>query len=171
MIKEQILIPKERIAVLIGKKGVGRKQMETKGNVKIWIDSDSNEVSIHGKSAEDVYFARQAVELIGRGFSPESACKVLTGEFCAELCDVRDFGAKEKKDRQRVLGRLIGTKGKAKNSIERETNTEIIVYGKTVGIIGKPEDVGHARRAVESLLSGSRHGTAYKFFSNRSKSC
>jgi len=163
MLKEQVLIPKERVAVLIGKKGEARKRIEKEGKVKIWINSDSNEITIHGKDAEDVFFTKNVVELIGRGFSPDSACKILTGEYCADVFSIRDFGAKERKDRQRLLGRLIGTQGKAKRTIEKETTTEIVIYGKTIGILGKPENVDHARRAVEALLIGSTHGTAYKF--------
>lgn len=160
--QEVVLIPAERIAVLIGKSGVSRKRIEQKGKVRLWINSSSNEVTINGAAAGDIYFTKQVVELIGRGFSPESACKLFDDRFCAEVVDIRDFGAKERKDRKRILGRIIGTKGKAKNIVEKETNTEIVIYGKTVGILGKPEDVERARHAIECLLSGSRHGTAYK---------
>ena len=40
---------------------------------------------------------------------------------------------------------------------------KIVVYGKTIGLLGRPEAVVHARHAVEALLTGSTHGTAYKF--------
>jgi ribosomal RNA assembly protein len=159
--KETILIPKERIAVLIGKSGTSRRSIEQKGKVKLWVDSNTNEVSISG-TVNNIYFAKKVVELVGRGFSPKSALKLYDEKFSAELCDVTDFGVKERKDRKRMLARIIGTKGKSKNIIEKETNTEIVIYGKTIGILGKPEDVEQARRAIEALLQGSEYGSAFR---------
>jgi len=160
--KEIVLIPQERVAVLIGKKGADRRNLEQKGDVKLWIDSKTHEITING--AEDkIYFAARVVELVGRGFSPDTACKVFDDRYCAEIINLRDFGAKERKTRKSMLARLIGTEGKTKHIIEKDTNTAIVIYGKTVGIIGKPEDVEHARLAVEAILTGSKQGTAYKF--------
>ena len=128
--RETILIPKERIAVLIGKKGEDRRTLEKIGGVKFWIDSNTNEVTINGSDAEKIFVAKRVVELVGRGFSPTSAGKVFDDNYCAELVDMRDFGAKERKQRERMVGRLIGTRGKTKAVMEKETGTEIIVYGR-----------------------------------------
>jgi ribosomal RNA assembly protein len=165
--QESILIPQERVAALIGKGGSSRKEIEKKGGVKLWVDSNSNEITINGNDVDKLYFAKQVIELVGRGFAPKNACKLFDDKYCAEIIDITDFGAKEKKARQRILGRLIGTKGKSKNIIEKETNTEIVVFGKTVAILGKAEDVEHARRAVEALLSGSQYGSAFKFLKDK----
>ncbi len=160
--QEKILIPKERIAILIGKKGADRRQIEKLGNVKIWVDSNSNEITVNANDIDKIYFARKVIELIARGFSPRSAMKLFNDKYCAEIIDIRDFGAKERKDRKRIIGRIIGTDGKTKRIIEKETHTEIVIYGKTAGIIGKPEDVDSARRSIESILSGSKQGSAYR---------
>ena len=61
-----------------------------------------------------------------------------------------------------MVGRLIGTKGRTKLIMEKETNTEIVIYGKTIGILGKSDDVENARQAIEAILTGSKQGTAYK---------
>jgi ribosomal RNA assembly protein len=37
------------------------------------------------------------------------------------------------------------------------------VYGKTIGIIGECANTAIARRAVESLLTGSTHASVYKW--------
>jgi ribosomal RNA assembly protein len=160
--REAILIPKERIAVLIGKKGASRKKIEKLTKVKLWIDTTTNEVSFNASDAEAIFLGKQVVSLVGRGFSPESACKVLDDKYIADIVDVRDFGAAQRQDRKRLLGRIIGTDGKTKHKIETETNTEIVIYGKTVGILGKPEDVMKAKQAVEAVLSGSEQATAYR---------
>jgi ribosomal RNA assembly protein len=160
--REAILIPKERIAVLIGKGGSSRRKIEKLTKVKLWIDTDTNEVTVNASDSEAIFLAKQVVSLVGRGFSPDSACKVLDDRYIADIVDVRDFGAAQRKDRTRLLGRIIGSEGKTKRKIEIETNTEIVIYGKTVGIIGKPEDVMKAKQAVEAVLSGSEQATAYR---------
>ena len=160
--QETVLIPKDRIAVLIGKKGEDRRAIEKLGKVKLWIDSNTNEVTINSSKVDNIFFAKKVVMLVGRGFSPSSAAKVFNDKYCAELIDMRDYGAKERKQRERMVGRVIGTKGKTKAIIEKESNTEVIVYGKTVGILGQPEDVDRARRALESILEGSKSVTAFR---------
>ena len=52
-------------------------------------------------------------------------------------------------------------------TIEDLTETYVSVYGKTIGIIGFSENVAIARKAVESLLSGSPHSTVYKWLEKR----
>ena len=70
---------------------------------------------------------------------------------------------------QRVKGRIIGRAGRARKNIEELTDTNISVYGKTVGIIGTAENTALARKAVESLLSGSMHSTVYRWLSKKRK--
>jgi ribosomal RNA assembly protein len=160
--QETVLIPKDRVAILIGRKGTSRRQIEKLGGVKLWVDSNSSEITLNGSNLNRIYFTKKVVELVARGFSPKSACKLFDEKYAAEILELRDFNAKERKDRKRILGRLIGTQGKTKNIIEKDTNTEIIIYGKTVSILGKTEDVEHARLAVESLLGGSKFGRAFR---------
>jgi ribosomal RNA assembly protein len=42
------------------------------------------------------------------------------------------------------------------------TGVKIVVYGKTVSLIGELEKVNLVKRAVEMLLSGSLHSTVYR---------
>ena len=61
----------------------------------------------------------------------------------------------------------IGEGGKSRKTIEDLTECYISVYGKTIGIIGEPENVAAARKAVEDLLKGSPHGNVYKLLEKR----
>ena len=72
------------------------------------------------------------------------------------------ISGKSKSNLLRLKARCIGTKGKAKNTIENLTNTSISVYGKTISIIGLAEQVFLAKKAIEALLRGSKHGNVYK---------
>lgn len=159
--EEEILIPKERIPVLIGKGGSARKTIEKKGNVKLIVDSKENIVRIKGKNIPEVYTAEKVVEAVGRGFNPETAQKIFKEDTSFEILNIHEY-AKNKKRIENLKGRIIGEKGKAKHMIEKSTGAEISVYGKTIGIIGTHDAVLHARHAVEAILTGAKHETAYK---------
>ena len=62
----------------------------------------------------------------------------------------------------RLKSRVIGTKGKAKAMLEQLTNTNICIFGKTVSIIGRTENVMITKHGIESLLNGAPHGNVYR---------
>jgi ribosomal RNA assembly protein len=165
----QLKIPKERIAVLIGTKGETKKHIEAITKTKIDVDSKEGEVLIKGKDALGMYSAKEVVRAIGRGFNPEIAQLLVKQDYVFELLSLSDF-AKSKNDEKRLKGRVIGEKGKSRSTIEELTGAYISVYGKTIAIIGEINSVGLARRAVESLLSGSPHANVYKWLEKQRRS-
>ena len=68
---------------------------------------------------------------------------------------------------QRLKGRVIGREGKSRQIIEELSETNISVYGKTIGIIGSTESASIARQAVESLLKGATHASVFKFLEKK----
>lgn len=154
-------IPKARIAMLIGKKGETKKELEEFTNTKIDVDSKEGVVTILGKDAVKLYQVREMILAIGRGFNPETAKLLLKQDYSIEIVSLNDFAGK-KNQLERVRGRVIGKKGKSREIIEQLTETSISVYGKTVSIIGMAENVVAARNAVDLLLDGATHSTVYK---------
>lgn len=166
-VQESIRIPKERIAVLIGKKGEVRRMFEKKSGLKLRIDSKEGEVILFGDSIS-VFEFKEVINAIARGFAPENAFKLFELRYSFELVDIKDFG--KTKNRVRVLrGRVVGTEGKARRNLECLTNCNIIVFGNTVGIIGREEDVLLAKEAVERILEGALHGRVYGWLEKRRK--
>jgi len=159
-------IPKERIAVLIGKEGETKKQIESETKVKLRINSKEGDVFIEGSDAIGLYSSREVVKAIGRGFNPEIALLLLKQDYTLDLMNVNDF-VKSKKQELRLKGRVIGAEGRCRKTIEELTETFICVYGKTIGIIGVADNVANARRAIESLLNGSPHSSVYKWLEKR----
>jgi ribosomal RNA assembly protein len=157
----ELKIPKDRIAVLIGSKGEVKKQLEDQTKTTITIDSQEGDILIRGDDSIGLFCTREIVKAIGRGFNPKTALNLIKPEYNFDLINLRDFVTKE--HIPRVKGRIIGTEGKARKTIEDLTETKICVYGKTIGIIGEVAKVAIARRAVEMLLEGSRHATIYKW--------
>ncbi len=159
-------IPKERIAVLIGKDGITKKQIESATNIKLKIDSKEGDVFLEGEDALGLYSAREVVKAIGRGFNPEIALLLLKPDYMFEMLNMLDY-VKSKNSIIRLKGRVIGAEGRSRKTIEELTETYISVYGKTIGIIGFSENVTIAKKAIESLLSGSPHSSVYKWLEKR----
>ena len=158
----ELKIPKERVAVLIGKGGEMKTQLEEATKTKLQIDSEEGDIIISGEDAIGLYSAREIIKAIGRGFNPELARQLLKPEYMFEIISMADY-AKTKNDAIRLKGRVIGEGGKSRKIIEDLTECNISVYGKTIGVIGKAENVPIARRAIESLLQGSPHKNVYSF--------
>ncbi len=162
-----IKIPKERVAVLIGKKGETKNKIEKETKVSLSIDSHEGDVEVKGEDALQLYMTRDIIRAIGRGFNPEIALLLLKQDYVFELIDITQF-VKEN-HLLRMKGRLIGKEGKARKVIEELTDTYISVYGKSVAIIGESENVSMCKRAMESLLQGAPHAVVYKWLEKRRK--
>jgi ribosomal RNA assembly protein len=157
----ELKIPRDRIAVLIGKNGETKKHLESITKTKMDIDSKEGEVYVTGKDPVTMYVTKEIITAIGRGFNPEIAQLLLKQDYAFELIDVSDF-AKSNSELKRLKGRVIGQEGKSRRAIEELAEVHISVYGKTISIIGEVSTVAVARKAVESLLEGAEHSSVYK---------
>jgi len=161
--QEEVKIPKDRIAVLIGEKGADKRRIQNKTNTKLIINSEEGDVRIEGEDSWNVLKTKDVIKAIGRGFNPKIALRLTNDNIILDIVNIQDYSGKSKKSEERLKSRVIGTQGKARNVLEKMTNTNISVYGKTVSIIGKSEDVYLARRGIEMILNGSPHSHAYIF--------
>ena len=158
---QDLRVPKERVGVLIGKKGEIKRLIEKNTKTKLIIDKEGS-VIIQGEGV-GIYDANLVIKAIGRGFNPSIAINLLKDEFSIEVINIKDFTGKSKKKFARIKSRIIGKEGKARAFMERLTDTDIVVYGKTVSIIGKIENIDIAKRGTEIILRGAPHGNAYKY--------
>ncbi len=157
----EVKIPKERVAVLIGVKGEVKKKIEKALNIKLFIDSKEGDVILEGDDSLVLLTGQNIVKAIGRGFSPDAAAELLDENNYLEILNIEDYTKGSKASLIRIKARAIGTDGRARKTIGELTGTNIVVYGKTISVIGDYESVALARKAFESLLSGSRHSTVY----------
>jgi ribosomal RNA assembly protein len=98
--------------------------------------------------------AREVVHAIARGFSPEKALKLFDNEsLMFETIDLSNI-ARTEKDLERIRGRIIGSGGKTREFFENLTSTNISVYGKTVSLIGFPEQNTLARKGLTCSSRG-----------------
>jgi len=153
---EVVRIPEDRKRLLMAGEGKITKIIEESTGTKIEC---SDIVKISGEDSLRVLKAKEIVTAMGRGFTLKEARRLLEKE-----CELRiiSLEGENLKTRKRLLGRVIGRQGKSKKWIEAKTGALICVKGKTLSIIGTPEELGPAEEAVEQLLNGKTHAYAYK---------
>ena len=165
------LIPKDRIGVLVGPKGSVKARIQDKLFVDLKVDSETGNVDIGLKpespDPSNALRAKDLIQAIGRGFSPDRAFTLLNEDFTLGIIDLHEFFGKNESEIRRIDGRIIGREGKTRRIIEQLTGTLISVSGHTVSIIGTYESVSTAKDALEKLISGRQHGTVYKFLRKR----
>jgi ribosomal RNA assembly protein len=163
-----IKIPEERVGVLVGPGGSMKHLIEEKTKTALVIDSETGTVSV--TSTEDPLMAMRVMDLvraIGRGFSPERALSILDDDML--MLDVMDLSKMvgTKSDMARIKGRIIGKDGRSREIMERLSGARVSVYGKTVALLGYPEQIRIARAAIEMLLDGAPHGNVYSFLEKK----
>jgi len=154
-----VRIPEERTGFLIGKGGLNLDEIEELTGAEISVAD--NDVTIEHEDPLDEMTAANIVKAIGRGFEKDQALRLLEDNATLVVIDIKNFAGTDN-SKERLKGRVIGRDGESKRHIESETNTEIAVYGKTVSIIGPMGGIEAAKKAVEQLLSGRSHATAYR---------
>ncbi len=165
-------IPIERVGVLIGPNGETKKHLEDVSNVKIHIDSGEGEVTINEKNSKDPLSAlkiESIIKAIGRGFSPQHAMKLFSDDFDFFVFDIYDYVGKKESHVHRLKSRVIGREGKTKRVFEDITESNISIYGHTISVIADIENMDIIKKALDMLLTGSRHSTVYRFLESNMK--
>lgn len=165
---QHVKVPQDRIGVLIGEGGETMREIESRAEVRLNIDSETGSVAIDtvgdpvtGMVAPDI------VRAVGRGFAPEAALSLLDNDLrMFELIDISE-ATRNKNDLKRQKGRLIGENGRTRELMEELTGADVVIYGSTLGAIGQPEEVEAVRRAVSMILDGAPHGAVYSFLERK----
>jgi ribosomal RNA assembly protein len=152
---EEINIPEERKGAIIGKNGEVKEEIEQRTRTTIRVGEG---VVIEGEEPILLMKACEIVKAVGRGFSPEKAMLLLNEDYVLRIVSLR---GETEKTVKRLMARVIGRKGATRKILESDTNCLISVYGKTVSMIGRQDEVLACEEAVESLLRGRSHGYVY----------
>ncbi|MFX0003643.1 MAG: RNA-processing protein [Candidatus Hodarchaeota archaeon] len=166
-------IGKNRIAVLIGKDGEVKKEIEDKLGVRIDLDSKTGNCDIFAKTEDpnylplNIFTAQKIANAINRGFNPIKAMKLLDENFDLEVFNLIQIVGKSDKRIKRVKGRIIGRNGEIRKAIEKYAESFISVYGKTVSIIADYDNLQIARKAVSMLINGMPHHVVLRFLEDK----
>lgn len=169
MMMQEMKVSGNRLGVLIGKGGLVKKELEEKTGTVIEIDSHEGLVRVKGEDAVPFLRAVEVIQAINRGFSPERAFLLLEDEDL--LLDIIDLTSFSDSQRQldRIRGRIIGRDGRSREQIEHMTDTYISVLGKTVAVIGLPEQLKVAKSAIDMLISGVPHESVFSFLERKKR--
>jgi ribosomal RNA assembly protein len=158
----EIRVPKERVAIIIGKKGEVKRALQGNAGVTMTVDSEEGIITLEGEDSIQLYAAREVIKAIARGFNPDVAQLLLRQDYVLETVNLTEY-ANSKDSISRLKGRVIGASGKGRENLERLTECFISVYGKTVCIVGELQYATIAKRAVEKLVAGAMHTTVWKY--------
>lgn len=158
--QEIVKIPAERVAALVGRNGEAKKQIEKAAGVRLKVDEEG-EVMIEG-DAEKIFFAKDVVRAVGRGFEPRVALKILREGFHFHVINLKEY-TNTNNAMRRIKGRIIGEKGRIKDEIENAADSHISIYGHTVGVIGPMDSVQIALEAVGMIINGAMHSTVLNY--------
>ncbi|MHA1754053.1 MAG: KH domain-containing protein [Candidatus Odinarchaeia archaeon] len=167
---EYLKVPKDRVAVIIGKKGETKKLLEKLTHSNIEVDSKNNTVKIEpsDENTDPLLFwkTKFIILAIARGFSPQNALKLLQDDILLEIIDLDRF-TNSKKSKIRIKGRIIGENGKTRRTIEELSECKISVYGDTISIIGDQYAVRIAKHAITMLINGYPHSAVYRYLNKK----
>ena len=159
---EHVSIPEDRINLLKKMKGWKEKLKEFL-DIEVYTGED---VIISGEALQ-VIRGEEIVKAFGRGFDFEDSLDLLDEEYFLELINVGEFTGKSKSRQVTLRGRVIGEGGRTKKTIVKYADVKIVIYGKTISVIGKPQNIKIARNAIEMILSGSKHNSVYRFLQEK----
>jgi ribosomal RNA assembly protein len=166
-----VRIPKERVGILIGEEGKIKSFIEEQLQVKLEVETEGSITIVLSEKSKDpsmLLKAKDVVQAIGRGFSPEVAFRLIRNEDeIFDMVDLRQIFGRSESDIKRIKGRIIGAEGKTRRLIEELSEANVVVYGHTVGIIGSFEQADTARNAVQMIIEGCQHHSVYKYLQRK----
>ena len=168
---EYVRIPLSRVAVLIGKDGETKQEIEKRLGVVLAIDAKEGVVTIENRG-EDVlaeWKGRDIVKAVGRGMNPAKALLLASDEYVMEIIELEDIVGRSEKALLRQKGRIIGEGGKTRRFIEEATGCHVSVGGKDVVLVGTADEVAAAREGVAMLARGAPHGVVYKVLEEKAR--
>ncbi len=151
-----ISIPKKRVRYLKENLKVIEEE------ILISIRFKEGLVEIEGDTLQE-YMGKKVILAIAKGFDIKIAFKLLNEKNMLKTIELKDFLADRLVKRQ--IGRIIGEKGKSKQTIEEEGEVNINIKEHEVSIIGDYEDVEIVVNAIQKLMNGTPHSNVYRYIS------
>lgn len=140
---------------------VERNKAEIERKAGVDISLSGLDVRIEGDTV-DVLKTENIMDALFEGFALEESFKLLNEENqlkVVRLNDLTSSGASVEK----LKGRIIGRGGRTKELIEELARVSVSVHGDNVSLIGMPEEVGTAKKAVQMLVNGKPHNRVYRY--------
>ncbi|MFZ5954838.1 MAG: hypothetical protein ACOYT4_00255 [Nanoarchaeota archaeon] len=128
--------------------------------IKIKILFRNGKLFIKGDELNE-FVVLKIIRAIDLGFDPNDALLLTDPNFIFEIINIKEHT--RRRNLQEVRKRVIGTKGKAKRTIEELTGASIVINDNTVGIIVGTEHSEAAIQAIISLIQGAKHANVFSY--------
>lgn len=132
--------------------------IETKLDVKISVKG--KQVTIEGDSVNE-YETTLVIDALDFGFDIKDALSLIHEAYIFRKIPIKQYT--RRKDLEEVRGRVIGTEGKTKRTMENVSGCAIVVHDNMIGIIGLAEGIEEATTAVTNLVRGTKQSNVYRF--------
>jgi len=153
-----VSVSKNCIGVLLKNNRAVLKEVERRGRVKLAVAEDV--VTIQGEPGEE-WVAEKVLDALCYGFDAKKAFRLFSEDHFLEVIDL--CAALRGKAVERYKARIIGTRGKAKKTIEELSGASLAIAGDAVAILGRFDEIQAAREAVLRILEGAAHSSVYSF--------
>ena len=141
-----------------------KKKLEKLLNLK--ITNRGKEVTIKGEP-EDEFLGGNVIDALNFGFPFSNAILIKTQDFMFGIMNIKDHS--HKKDLKTVRARIIGRKGKTLKTLTELTGCHFELENNEIGIIGDPEDFENGKKAMISIIQGSKQSNIYCFLKKQKR--
>ncbi len=160
--EDQILLTRKSAELLAEKPKFLKKLRDT--SVKLSIKE--NVVILEAESASNLLAVKNCLVAFNRGFGTAVAAMLLNDEYDIQVINLNDYTTSKKRQYE-LKARVIGSRGAIKDRLSRATSCFIKVKGKTISIIGTYQRLAIAFEAVDAILNGAKHETAFVIINKR----
>jgi ribosomal RNA assembly protein len=133
-------------------------QIESKIKIKLLFRGGF--VSIKGNELSE-YLVEKIIKAVDFGFEIEDALLLKNEDYNLEFIKIRDHTPR--KNLTDVRGRIIGTDGRVRRTLEELTGGAVVLNNNVVGLIIDSEHLSHAVQGIKSLIQGSKHGNVFSY--------
>ncbi len=133
-------------------------RLEAAMNVKVFVKGDY--VSFSGGELEE-YIFEKVLMAVDFGFDADDALLLRNPKYVLKFVNMKDHT--RRKNLSDVRARVIGTRGKARKTIEELSGAILVIRGNKVGVIVRSEHLDSVMQALVSLIQGSKHGNVFSF--------
>ena len=133
-------------------------------NFKVKVNISPKKVVIKGDELNE-FIVENILHAVDFGFDIADALLLKNEHFVLEFMSVKEHT--KRGNLEEVRGRVIGTDGKAKRTIEELTGSALFIKGNTIGIIVDSDHLESCVQALSSLIHGAKHSNVFSYLERK----